>query len=91
VLLEILQDAGGMGGGDGGKGGNGRMGGGGREALQKRILWLLRKFAHSKYRERFETTLAELRAFARSEPERFAPLLGGLEEVASLAHTRFEG
>jgi hypothetical protein len=61
------------------------------EMLQKRILWLLRKFAHRKYREIFERTLGELRAFGRREPERFALLVGGLAEVAELAEARFAG
>ena len=62
-----------------------------REALQKRILWLLRKFAHRKYRERFEKTVADLRRFAESGPEGLPLLLCGLEEVTALARARFEG
>lgn len=62
-----------------------------RDALQRRILWLLRKFAHRKYRERFEQTVAELRTFAEGDPEGFALLLRGLSEVTVLAHARFEG
>jgi hypothetical protein len=61
------------------------------DALQRRILWLLRKFAHRKYRERFEQTVAELRTFAEGDPEGFVLLLRGLSEVAVLAHARFEG
>jgi adenine-specific DNA-methyltransferase len=61
------------------------------EALQKRILWLLRKFAHRKYREAFEQTLAELRVLSRRDPERFAALNRGLEEVEELARARFTG
>ncbi len=62
-----------------------------RDALQKRILWLLRKFAHRKYRERFERTVAELRAFAEEDPEGFTLLLRGLGEVTVLARARFDG
>ena len=73
-----------------------QQGGAGRmshdaEALQKRILWLLRKFAHRKYRESFEQTLAELRVLARGNSQRYDQLNRGLEEVASLARARFEG
>jgi len=39
-----------------------RGGTGDLDKLQKRILWLLRKFAHRKYRDRFENSLEELRA-----------------------------
>jgi adenine-specific DNA-methyltransferase len=82
VLVEILE--------------NGRLRGtdvaiGAEEALQLRILWLLRKFAHRKYRERFETTLEELRALGRSDPGRFTKLIRGLEEVEALARVRFAG
>jgi len=59
--------------------------------LQRRILWLLRKFAHRKYRHRFENALEELRTFGRSDPRRFARLVRGLEEVEELARARFEG
>ena len=59
--------------------------------LQRRILWLLRKFAHRKYRHRFENALEELRAFGRSDPRRFSQLIRGLEEVEELARARFEG
>jgi len=62
-----------------------------RDALQRRILWLLRKFAHRKYRESFKKTVADLRRFAESDPEGFALLLRGLEEVTVLARARFEG
>jgi hypothetical protein len=61
------------------------------EELQKRILWLLRKFAHRKYRGTFEQTLDELRVLSRREPERFAPLIRGLGEVEKLARARFAG
>ena len=61
------------------------------DAFQKRILWLLRKFAHRKYRDRFERTVAELRSFAEGDPEAFSLLLNGLEEVTALARRRFEG
>jgi adenine-specific DNA-methyltransferase len=61
------------------------------EALQKRILWLLRKFAHRKYRERFEATLKELRAFSRDDPRHYALLTRGLEEIEALARARFAG
>jgi adenine-specific DNA-methyltransferase len=62
-----------------------------RDTLQKRILWLLRKFAHRKYRERFERTVTDLRRFADGAPEGYPLLLGGLEEVNKLARARFEG
>jgi adenine-specific DNA-methyltransferase len=61
------------------------------EELQKRVLWLLRKFAHRKYRGTFEQTLDELRVLSRREPERFAPLIRGLGEVEKLARARFAG
>ncbi|UCF99949.1 MAG: DNA adenine methylase [Spirochaetaceae bacterium] len=79
VLLKILQSSSVPGGGDE------------REDHQKRILWLLRKFAHRKYRERFERTLEELRTFGRSDPQRFATLIRGLEGLTSLARVRFQG
>jgi adenine-specific DNA-methyltransferase len=61
------------------------------QALQRRVLWLLRKFAHRKYRERFEETLARLRGLAQSDPGRYGVLGRGLEEVAALARSRFAG
>ena len=61
------------------------------DSLQKRILWLLRKFAHRKYRKDFEQTLRELRALTRREPDRFSLLIRGLEEIAVLARARFAG
>jgi hypothetical protein len=79
VLMEILRDLREQ--GDAGEG----------EWLQKRILWLLRKFAHRKYRDRFEGTIEELKIFGRSDPVRFATLIRGLEEVAALARARFSG
>jgi hypothetical protein len=79
VLLEILRAS------------SRREEGSDRDALQKRILWLLRKFAHRKYRGRFERTVAELRAFAEEDSEGFAPLLRGLGEVTVLARARFDG
>ena len=70
---------------------SGRQQGSDGEALQKRILWLLRKFAHRKYRESFENTLSELRSFGRNDPQRFALLIRGLGEVEVLARARFAG
>ena len=77
VLLEILE--------------TGRRTPRDEEALQKRILRLLRKFAHRKYRDAFEQTLDELRALGRRDPELFAPLNRGLGEVEELARARFAG
>jgi adenine-specific DNA-methyltransferase len=79
VLLEILETP------------HGRQQPRDGEALQKRILWLLRKFAHRKYREAFEQTVAELRVLSRRDTERFASLIRGLEEVEELARARFTG
>jgi len=61
------------------------------DLFQKRILWLLRKFAHRKYRKDFEQTLSELRALTRQEPERFNLLTRGLKEIEALARARFAG
>jgi adenine-specific DNA-methyltransferase len=79
VLLSILQDS------------NGEELKADRQTLQKRILWLLRKFAHRKYKDRFDQALGELRSVAEGDPDRFAVLLLGLEEIAHLARIRFEG
>ncbi|MBN2551494.1 MAG: DNA adenine methylase [Spirochaetales bacterium] len=79
VLLGILADA------------DGRVQRAEEEALQRRILWLLRKFAHRKYRDLFEATLSELRGFGRRDPRRFAGLMRGLEQLSVLAEARFRG
>jgi adenine-specific DNA-methyltransferase len=79
VLMEILRDL----------RGNGDVNEG--EWFQKRILWLLRKFAHRKYRDRFENTINELQVFSRSDPQHFALLIRGLEEIQTLARARFAG
>jgi adenine-specific DNA-methyltransferase len=59
--------------------------------LQKRLLWLLRKFAHRKYRERFEATLKDLRTISQDDTQRFAVLSRGLEVIEELARARFSG
>jgi adenine-specific DNA-methyltransferase len=61
------------------------------QSLQKRILWLLRKFAHRKYRDSFEAMLRELRVYSRNEPKRFALLTRGLQQIEALARARFAG
>jgi adenine-specific DNA-methyltransferase len=79
VLLRLLErGAGGESGSDG-------------PALQRRVLWLLRKFAHRKYRERFQKTLSELRRLVREDPGCYGVLARGLEQVATLARARFQG
>jgi adenine-specific DNA-methyltransferase len=62
-----------------------------RSGLERRVLWLLRKFAHRKYSEQFERTAAELRAVVGRAPARFPILSAGLGEVEALARARFHG
>ncbi|MBN1834665.1 MAG: DNA adenine methylase [Spirochaetales bacterium] len=70
-----------------------------RTALQRRILWLLRKYAHRKYRESFEATVSRLRALlagpAQSGRGHTGPelqiLARGLPLIEALARKRFEG
>jgi adenine-specific DNA-methyltransferase len=58
-----------------------------RRALLARVLRLLNRFAHRKYRSLFERSLFRLRAFAASDPSlgRFAE---GLERIAERARRR---
>ncbi len=60
-------------------------------SLQRRALWLLRKFAHRKYQAEFEETLSGLRLFCRRQPDSFPVLAEGLSQVEELARARFEG
>jgi adenine-specific DNA-methyltransferase len=62
--------------------------------VQRRILRLLRKYTHRKYRERFEATLARLRLLDRdggSDSADLAVLRQGLARIQSLARARFDG
>jgi hypothetical protein len=62
--------------------------------VQRRILRLLRKYAHRKYRERFEATLARLRLLdpdGGSDSADLAVLRQGLARIQSLARARFDG
>jgi adenine-specific DNA-methyltransferase len=60
-------------------------------AFRRRMLTLLRKVAHRKYREEFARFLKKLRELAAAEPELFGPLDEGLAEIAALASRRING
>jgi hypothetical protein len=62
-----------------------------RRSLERRILWLLRKLAHRKYRQRFETLAGMLRMRLAPEPERYPTLLDGLPAIELRAAARFAG
>jgi adenine-specific DNA-methyltransferase len=62
-----------------------------RRPLERRILWLLRKLAHRKHRQRFEALAGELRARLGQEPGRYPTLLAGLPAVERQAAARFAG
>jgi adenine-specific DNA-methyltransferase len=64
---------------------------GARRILERRVLWLLRKLAHRKYRQRFEELAGELRARLEREPGRYAALAAGLPAVERQAAARFAG
>jgi adenine-specific DNA-methyltransferase len=66
----------------------------GRESRQKdqrRILKVLRKFAHRKYAEAFEKEIGRLRELAAARPGSYPVLEKGLPELEELAHRRFAG
>jgi adenine-specific DNA-methyltransferase len=63
----------------------------GRRLLERRILWLLRKLAHRKYRQRFEALAGELQSRLAREPGRYATLLAGLPALERQAAARFAG
>jgi len=58
---------------------------------RRRVLILLRKYAHRKYRKEFERSLELLRQLTQEEPELFGPLEEGLDEIAALARRRING
>jgi adenine-specific DNA-methyltransferase len=62
-----------------------------RRSWQRRLLWLLRKVAHRKYRASFAAAAERLRVLASRDPERYGGLAQGLEELEALARARFEG
>ena len=73
-----------------------------RIALQRRVLWLLRKYAHRKYRESFEATVGRLHTLLqvrRAEDCRgqdpatqdWEVLARGLPAIEALARARFRG
>lgn len=62
-----------------------------RVQWQRRILWLLKKFAHRKYREQFEAAVSRLQALASHDQSRYAQLAKGLQSIVPLARARFNG
>jgi len=60
-------------------------------ALEQRALWVLRKFAHRKYRIQFDAALESLRLLLESPPGRYPRLAQGLPAVQALAAARFSG
>ncbi len=56
-----------------------------------RILRLLKKFAHKKYRSEFTRTLSRLKVKACRQPELFGGLATGLAGIEELARIRFQG
>jgi hypothetical protein len=84
VLISLLVDP------DGGP----SLSRGERGDLQRRILRLLRKYAHRKYQDSFADTvqrLWDLVGDARNDPGEWQVLSRGLPAIESLARTRFEG
>jgi adenine-specific DNA-methyltransferase len=62
-----------------------------REELERRLLWLLKKLAHRKYRERFQALVACLRRKIRQDPEGHRMLAAGLPALEKQAAARFAG
>jgi adenine-specific DNA-methyltransferase len=63
----------------------------GREALERRLLWLLKKLAHRKYRERFQALVARLEREVQRDPEGHRMLAEGLPALERQAAARFAG
>ncbi len=62
-----------------------------RAACNRRVLWLLRKFAFRKYRPVFEELLGRLEGLAADDPARYGRVGEGLAALRELARARFEG
>lgn len=62
-----------------------------REELERRLLWLLKKLAHRKYRERFQAAVASLRREISRDPEGHRILVVGLPALEKQAAARFTG
>jgi len=62
-----------------------------RRYIQERFLSAIRKFAHKKYKIRFEEILREVRTAARQDPAGFRGLERPLDKIAILAERRFRG
>ncbi len=86
VLFELLQAA--------GKRGGGERTGGRRDTLRKderRIMAVLRKFAHRKYAEEFDAECRRLRKLMSKHPGVYAHIEKELPELEELARRRFSG
>jgi adenine-specific DNA-methyltransferase len=59
--------------------------------LEQRALWLLRKFAHRKYREQFAAAVDSLQTLLARSPGGYPRLAQGLPAVEALARARFSG
>ena len=62
-----------------------------RKYFAGRLLIVLRKFAHKKYREEFEEVSKRLRELIDRYPGYYGGLAGGLSEIEALACRRFNG
>ncbi len=62
-----------------------------RKEYRERILWLLKKFAHKKYRSQFMQMLSYLKNLTETEPGLFFLLKAGLNDLERLARARFDG
>jgi adenine-specific DNA-methyltransferase len=58
---------------------------------RQRVLWLIRKYAHRKYRDEFARSVRLLRELMQAEPELFEPLREGLAGIEDLARRRING
>ncbi len=58
---------------------------------ERRLLDVVKKFAHKKYRREWESAAAELTVFLQARPEAYSVLRKGFEELQELAELRFNG
>ncbi len=62
-----------------------------RQEMERRLLWLLKKLAHRKYRERFQAVVASLKQEICRDPEGHRMLAAGLPALEKQAAARFAG
>ncbi len=58
---------------------------------QRRVLWLLKKFAFKKYRDVFQEAVASVEGLVAENPENYEVIGRGLREIKRIASLRFNG